>query len=109
MLNLLLAALTGPDYAAAARVEAGRDPCRSRAADEVVVCGARRRSRYAVTDPRAPFDVHGDVMSVMREHQSWGDAGGAGIGSCSPVGPGGWTGCLVQKWKRNDQQNPRRK
>lgn len=72
--------------------------------NEIIVCGQRQRNRYAVTDPEAPFDPSGDTPSVMRERQSWAQEGDAGTQSCSPVGPGGWTGCMIQQWKRQREQ-----
>jgi hypothetical protein len=73
---------------------------------DVVVCGSRKREeRYRLSTRDAPFDPDGNVMSVAREHLSWGDAGASGIGSCGPVGPGGWTGCLVREWDRQNAQS----
>src|SRR3989337_1475649 len=75
--------------------------CRKPSSDnEIIVCGRRQRHRYAVTDPEAPFDPSGDTPSVMRERMSWIEEGDTGTQSCSPVGPGGWTGCMVKEWKR---------
>lgn len=110
---LLLAAATPgvapPDLAGQATRDVDRQFCRSAAPDEITVCARRsQRERYRVTDPNAPFDVHGNVMSVMRERSRWIEGGEAGIGSCSAVGPGGFTGCLIRQWQRNDLQNPRR-
>lgn len=73
--------------------------------DEIIVCGRRQRNRYAVTDPEAPFDPSGDAQSVMRERSSWVQEGDSGTLSCSAVGPGGWTGCLVQRSKRQREQH----
>ena len=76
---------------------------------EIVVCGKRNQQRrYQTADPNAPFDPTGNVMSVARERSRWIEGGEAGPQSCSAVGSGGWTGCLIQQWKRNDLQNPRR-
>ncbi len=111
----------------AVRRAAGQEVCASRATgeatgagaspaigdsagDAIVVCGRRDRGqRYRLPDRRPSFDWHGDAKSVMRERMSWGDAGGSGPQSCGPVGPGGWTGCLIRQWKKNDEQNPRRR
>ena len=80
--------------------------CRKRSSnDEIIVCGRRTRNRYAVTDPEAPFDPSGDVPSVMRERRSWVQEGDAGTLSCSAVGPGGWTGCMVQRSIRQREQH----
>jgi hypothetical protein len=73
--------------------------------DDIVVCGKRERNRYAVTDPQAPYDPDGDTPSVMRERQSWVQEGDVGTLSCSPVGPGGWTGCMVKQWVRDREQH----
>ena len=35
---------------------------------------------------------------------AWGEGGETGTGSCGPVGPGGWTGCLVREWDRQNAQ-----
>ncbi len=32
------------------------------------------------------------------------DVSDAGTGSCSNVGAGGWTGCMVKGWQAADQQ-----
>lgn len=107
MLMLLLAAADGPDLAGAASREVARQECRQPGeADEVVVCGRRETlKRYQVTDPEAPFDPNGPVDSVARERSRWVDQGDTGTGSCSAVGPGGWTGCKLKEWKRARQQH----
>jgi len=80
--------------------------CRKKSSDdEIVVCGQRERNRYAVTDPQAPFDPDGDMPSVMRERRAWVEEGDVGTLSCSPVGPGGWTGCMVKQWIRDREQH----
>ena len=107
---VLAASAAAPDLSALVRREADRQACRSIDPGDIVVCGRQKlRDRYRTVDPNAPFDVHGNVMSVIREKSRWLEGGEAGPGSCSAVGPGGWTGCLNQQWKRNDQQNPNRK
>jgi hypothetical protein len=32
------------------------------------------------------------------------DVGAVGTQSCSPVGPGGWTGCEFNEWRHADEQ-----
>lgn len=106
---LLLAFVAAPDLSRAASEAVARHECRSKEPAEITVCAQRdQRGRYQVTDPNAPFDVHGTMMSVMRERSRWIEGGESGPGSCSAVGPGGWTGCMVRQWHRNDLQNPRR-
>ena len=104
---LLLAALgADPDLSAAATREVARQECQLRDEDDVVtVCGRREsQKRYQVTDPEAPYDPRGKVKGVMTERMGWIGEGDTGIGSCSPVGPGGFTGCHVKAWKRTLQQ-----
>ena len=86
---------------AEARVNAliiyGNDPCPRGGDDEIVVCARKPEGeRY-----RIPESVRGDPNDPA--NRAWADraqsleyAGRGGIGSCSPVGPGGWTGCLSQ-------------
>jgi hypothetical protein len=114
MKRLLLAALaaaTAVSAAAApdgqcpriaeARVNAliiyGNDPCPRGNGDEIVVCARKPDAeRY-----RIPEAVRGDPNDPA--NQAWASraesleyAGRSGIGSCSPVGPGGATGCFNQ-------------
>ena len=95
--------LAEPDVGAAMSAEIARQDCKSLAPDEVVVCARRERSPYRLPE-RKTFDPSGDMQSVMRERQAWAEEGDAGIGSCSAVGPGGWTGCMVKDWKRQRDQ-----
>jgi hypothetical protein len=86
---------------AEARVNAliiyGTDPCPRGGDDEIVVCARKPEGeRY-----RIPEAVRGDPNDPA--NRTWADraqtleyAGRTGIGSCSPVGPGGSTGCLNQ-------------
>lgn len=104
MLTAMLLLLQGaPAVGQALEAEMARQACRSDKPDEVVVCAERGRSPYRLPE-RKQFDPAGETMSVMRERQSWAEAGDAGIGSCSAVGPGGWTGCMAKDWKRERDQ-----
>ena len=72
---------------------------------EIVVCGRRQLDeRYRLPDRDRPFDPSGETESVMRERSRWAEGGEASIQSCGPVGPGGWTGCIVRKQARERQQ-----
>ncbi|HYJ30235.1 MAG TPA: hypothetical protein VEW25_07845 [Allosphingosinicella sp.] len=81
---------------------------RSRGGDEIVVCGQRDepRSRYRVPEvPDTGFDPEGDVESVSRERNALMEPGArTGIGSCSNVGPGGFTGCQSRHFERQIDQ-----
>lgn len=102
---LLLAA--GPDLAAEATREAAREECAEQQAsdDEIVVCARRGgRSRYRLPPSDGAFDPRGPKASVSRERSRWIEDGDTGIQSCSPVGIGGWTGCMQKQWRRQRQQ-----
>ena len=68
-----------------------------------MVCAKRGRSPFRLPE-RKQFDPSGEMMSVMRERNSWAEEGDVGTQSCGPVGPGGWTGCMVKDWKRQRDQ-----
>jgi hypothetical protein len=76
----------------------GTDPCPRATDDEVVICRRLPESmRYRMPDQYRD-------SSSFQERQSWTNkaktlqtVGSTGIGSCSAVGPGGYTGCLTQE------------
>ncbi len=70
--------------------------------DEIVVC-AEARSPYRLP-PSERFDLAGPVDSVSRERHRLYEHGESGTGSCSTVGPGGWTGCMSKRWKEAREQ-----
>ena len=86
--------------------EAGRADCADATADSnaIIVCGVRRANRYRVVPPDMSFEPEGNVESVSRQRSRWVEEGSVGTGQCSPVGPGGWTGCMQQGWQRSRQQ-----
>jgi hypothetical protein len=75
----------------------GDDPCPRGNVDEIVVCARKPESdRY-----RIPKALRGDPNDP--KNQAWADraselqyVGRSGIGSCTPVGPGGASGCFNQ-------------
>jgi hypothetical protein len=75
----------------------GNDACPPSTEDTIVVCARKSENeRY-----RIPETLRGDPNDP--KNQAWAErataleyAGRAGIGSCSPVGPGGSTGCFNQ-------------
>lgn len=72
--------------------------------DDITVCG-RRNGNDSYRLPQADrFDPAGPTDSVSRERHRMIEVGGAGIGSCTPVGPGGWTGCMLGDWRHADEQ-----
>jgi hypothetical protein len=73
--------------------------------EAIVVCGRRADpERYRLPIRQNGFDPGGATDSVSRERHRLIEEGDAGIGSCSTVGPGGYTGCFHQTIKRRQQQ-----
>jgi hypothetical protein len=76
----------------------GDDPCPApQNPEDIVVCARFQEDERF----RIPENLRGDPNAP--ENQSWTNraielsyVGRTGIGSCSPVGPGGWTGCNQQ-------------
>ena len=97
----------GDPYLAEAgkRLSAVRQCERPDTAEEIVVCG-RRDAPEPYRLPIRPdgFDPQGAVESVSRERHKLIQEGDAGIGSCSTVGPGGYTGCFHRDVRRRCQQ-----
>ena len=103
---ILLALALAADLSAEASREVARGECKSIDKDEVIVCGNRGRDeRFRLPDrSKDPFDPFGDTKSVMNERVGWAAEGDTGTQSCSAVGPGGWTGCMVKGWKQERDQ-----
>ena len=97
-LALVPSALPAQSGSRIAEIEVyGNDPCPRSTDDQVVVCARKPEAeRY-----RIPEKMRG--ISSYQSRQSWANkatqfemVGRTGINSCSPVGPGGWTGCTQQ-------------
>jgi hypothetical protein len=111
---LLLAAQAGqpgmeenaPSEAVVTLTIVGRcDPLPEGGGEEIVVCGRRDRTeRYRLPIRPQGFDPKGPVESVSRERHRLIQEGDIGIGSCSTIGPGGYTGCFHRDTKRRCQQ-----
>jgi hypothetical protein len=108
MLLLALAFAAEPGLAVDVKRAVSEQQCKPRStadSDDVVVCGRRSANeRYRMPGRDAPFDPSGSVKSVAREHDSWGEGGETGIGSCGPVGPAGFTGCIAREQARQRAQ-----
>jgi hypothetical protein len=82
----------------------GSDPCPRETGSQIVVCVHRpENERY-----RLPKNQQ--LQGSRQERQSWANkaqqvmnAGSTGINSCSAVGPGGQSGCLVQQIQQEQQ------
>ena len=76
----------------------GDDPCPQSSAEEIVVCARKDEGeRY-----RIPETLRGGELGEAK-NQAWSErvrsyeyVGAAGTNSCSPTGPGGFTGCTQQ-------------
>ena len=76
--------------------------------EEIVVCGERPlNDPYRLPPQTEGFDPWGGIDSVSRERNKLLGPGPAGNGSCTVVGPGGWTGCDVEVIKQAEQQGKR--
>lgn len=75
----------------------GEDPCPASTADEIVVCARKSENERF----RIPENLRGNPTDPARD--SWVNraerleyVGRTGIGSCSPAGSGGASGCFAQ-------------
>lgn len=107
MVSLFLALLAAaPDLSAEIKREVARQECKQPSGEgaDVVVCARRDRPRpYQVTDPKR-FDPTGPRHSVARERGRWVEELDTGIGSCTAIGPGGSSGCMLKQHRRDRQQ-----
>ena len=98
---LALPMLAAPEPAQAQRVNEivvyGTDPCPRSTDDEVVVCARKPESERF----RIPERLR--QGGSLQSRQAWANRaiafetyGKTGVNSCSPVGPGGHTGCSQQ-------------
>lgn len=115
-----LAALPAPALAQAAPniaeiIVYGNDPCPRSTEDQVVVCARRPEAeRYRIPPKMRSSGTPQQMESWAVRSRNLETVGATGINSCSPVGPAGYTGCLmkvIQEAKRErkqtaDQQTP---
>lgn len=104
-----------PAPASAQQVEVavfGTDPCPRSSESEIVVCKHYPESeRYRLAPSQNPQGTRQQRQSWARQSRVLTTVGSTGTGSCSAVGPGGFTGCLNQEIKqglresREQQQN----
>jgi hypothetical protein len=87
----------------------GTDPCPRSTDDEVVVCARKPESeRYRLPEKFRPSGTRQEQTSWANKAKAFETVGNTGTFSCSPVGPGGYTGCLTQvinqaRRERNEQ------
>jgi len=75
----------------------GNDPCPRSTDDEVVVCARKPEAeRYRIPERLRKGGSRQSRQAWAARAKSLEYVGRTGIQSCSPVGPGGHTGCLQQ-------------
>ena len=75
----------------------GTDPCPRSTDDQVVVCARRPESeRYRIPEKYRPSGTRQQTEAWSNKAKVLETVGSTGINSCSPVGPGGYTGCLTR-------------
>ena len=83
----------------------GNDPCPRSTDDQVVVCARRPEAeRYRIPPKYRPSGPPQASESWANKSKVLETVGDSGINSCSPVGPGGYTGCLAQVIKQAREQ-----
>jgi hypothetical protein len=84
----------------------GNDPCPRSTDDDIVVCNRRpEEERYRLAPNLRPSGTRQERSSWANRAQEMNSVGNTGIGSCSAVGPGGSSGCLLQEINRAVQEN----
>jgi len=75
----------------------GTDPCPRSTDDQVVVCARRPETeRYRIPEKYRPGGTRQQTEAWSNKAKVLETVGSTGINSCSPVGPGGYTGCLTR-------------
>jgi hypothetical protein len=75
----------------------GTDPCPRSTEDEVVVCARRPEAeRYRIPPKMRQSGTPQQMESWAVRSKNLETVGATGMNSCSPVGPGGYTGCLMK-------------
>lgn len=93
----------------------GNDPCPRSTEDQVVVCARRPESeRYRIPQNMRQSGTPQQMESWAVRSKSLETVGATGMNSCSPVGPAGYTGCLMkvikeangERKQQADEENP---
>ena len=75
----------------------GTDPCPRSTDDEIVVCSRKdERERYRIPERLRQGGSLQSRQAWAARARSFETVGATGTNSCSPVGPGGFTGCVNQ-------------
>lgn len=79
----------------------GNDPCPRSTDDEVVVCARKPETeRYRIPEKLRSGGSRQSRQAWASRARALETVGATGINSCSPVGPGGFTGCMTQVIKQ---------
>ncbi|HEX5239079.1 MAG TPA: hypothetical protein VFW39_11540 [Sphingomicrobium sp.] len=93
----------------------GNDPCPRSTEDQVVVCARRPETeRYRIPPKMRQSGTPQQMESWAVRSKSLETVGATGMNSCSPVGPAGYTGCLMkvikeangERKQQADEENP---
>jgi len=83
----------------------GNDPCPRSTDDQVVVCARRPEGeRYRIPEKYRPGGTFQERQSWTNKARALETVGDYGTNTCSPVGPGGYTGCLTQVIRQAREQ-----
>ena len=75
----------------------GTDPCPRSTDDEIVVCARKPEAeRYRIPERLRQGGSLQSRQAWAARAKQFETVGRTGVNSCSPVGPGGWTGCTEQ-------------
>jgi hypothetical protein len=84
----------------------GNDPCPRSTNNEVVVCARRPEGdRFRIPEKLRTGGPRQERDSWANKARALETVGATGTNSCSPVGPGGFTGCLTQVIKQAKQES----
>ena len=84
----------------------GTDPCPRSTDDAVVICRRLPETmRYRLPENMRTSGTPQQRNSWANKSQSLKTVGNTGTGSCSAVGPGGHTGCLIQSIRQAREQS----
>ncbi len=86
----------------------GTEPCPRATDDSIVICRRLPESlRYRMPEAYRPTGTFQERNSWANKAREVANVGATGTNNCSPVGPGGHTGCLIQEIqqaRRSQQQ-----
>jgi hypothetical protein len=101
-LGAAMAALPAPaaaqsDNAVSEIIVFGNDPCPRSTDDQVVVCARKPEGeRYRIPEKLRPSGSRQQKEAWANRARALETVGSTGTNTCSPVGPGGFTGCLTK-------------